>query len=88
MDQDLKQQLDKIEKFLMEHMVTKEEFSEHKTQVAEIKDSVRKLTDAVEGLATLVKKYTDEHTTLKHQIMVMQDWIRKASEKLGIEFKL
>ena len=88
MDSELKQQLDRMEKFLMQHMVTKEEFSELQSEVKEVKQSVHSLITSVEGLATLIKNYSEEHAAIKHQISVMQDWIRKVSEKVGVEFKL
>ncbi len=88
MDQELKQQLDRMEAFLMNHMVTKEEFSQLGQKVDKIEQSVNQLTQSVERLATLVQKMMDEHTAIKHQMLAMQDWIRKAAEKIGVEFKL
>lgn len=88
MSQDIKEQLDRMETFLQKHMVTKEEFSELKLEVSEVKESVSKLITSVDGLVKLVKDMLEEHTSMKHQLLMMQDWMRKAADKVGIEFKL
>ena len=69
-------------------MVTKEEFSELSGKVNTLTESVNQLTTAVANLAKQVHDYGQEHSAMKHQLLMMQDWIRKASEKIGIEFKL
>ena len=88
MDQELKQQLDRMEKFMFEQLVTKQEFSNLTDQVAALTESVNKLTSAVANLAKQISDFDQEHKTLKHQMMALQDWARKVSEKIGVEFKL
>lgn len=88
MDQELKQQLDRMEKFLFEHVATKEELSELEVKVGNLTESINRLTSTVENLATQVKNFSQEHIVMKQQMLAMQEWIRKASEKIGIEFKL
>ncbi len=88
MDQDLKQQLDRIEKFMMEHLATKQEVTELAGKLNTLTESVNKLTTAVDNLAKRINDFDDQNTTLKHQLLSLQDWAREVSKKVGIEFKL
>ena len=92
MDQDIKQEFEKLYEFLRANMVTKQEFNEVKAEFHRrfdvIEQSLNTLTEAVERLAKLVKDIADEHQAMKHQVMAMQDWIRKVAEKIGVEFKI
>lgn len=88
MDQEIKQEFNSLKDFLRENMVTKAEFSELSARVAKLEESVNRLIDAVEKLTTAVNNIAQEHTVMKHQLMVLQDWARKVSEKIGVEFKL
>ncbi len=95
MDTELKEQFEKIDKrfdnltsFLQNNMVTKEELNALSGKVTKLEESVNRLTEAVEKLTVAVQNITKEHTVIKHQILIMQDWMRKAAEKIGVEFKL
>lgn len=88
MDQDLKQQLDRIEKFMMEQLATKQEVSQLTERVNSLAESIERLTTSVANLAKQIHDFSQEHETLKHQLLAVQDWIRKAADKVGIEFKL
>lgn len=69
-------------------MVTKDEFSELSVRVDKLEEAINRLVQVVEKLAASVNKISDGHTVLKHQMLVMQDWVRKAADKIGVEFKL
>ncbi|PIR96414.1 MAG: hypothetical protein COT92_01260 [Candidatus Doudnabacteria bacterium CG10_big_fil_rev_8_21_14_0_10_42_18] len=77
MDTELKTQLSNIETFLQKQMVTKDEFGEFKQEVNnrfdKLESAVNNLTISVEKFAAMVKKYQDEHETMKHQLMAVQD---------------
>lgn len=91
MDQDLKQQLDRMEKFLLEHVVTKEELLENNKRLKEelaTKESVNILTSAVDKFAKTVRDFEAEHLSIKSQMLRMQGWIRNSADKIGVEFKL
>ena len=102
MDQELKQQfekfdqrfksidsrLNKMQNFMFEHLVTKQELSDLTSCVVKLEETVSRLIDSVDKLTIAVNKVVEDHTVLKHQVMVIQDWIREASKKIGIEFKL
>ncbi len=91
MDQELKLQLDRIEKFLLEHVVTKEELEERlgvMEQTIATKESVNNLTSAVDKFAKTVSDFESEHLAVKHQLLKVQDRVRVAAEKIGVEFKL
>jgi predicted nucleic acid-binding Zn-ribbon protein len=80
--------LDRMEKFIMGDLVTKQELSELTEKVTTLTESVNKLTTAVDNLAKRINDFDKEHAVLKHQVSAIQDWIREASKKVGIEFKL
>ncbi len=91
MDAELKQQLDRIEKFLLEHVVTREELLEHVRRLEEkmaTKASMENLRDSVDKFAKTVKNFEQEHLALKEQMSTVQGWIRSAAKRLDIEFKL
>lgn len=88
MDVELKEQLDRMEKFMFGQLATKQELSDISEKLTALTESVSKLTTAVDNLAKRINDFDQEHKALKHQVTVMQDWIRKASEKIGIDFKL
>ena len=91
MDQELKQQLDRIEKFLLEHVVTKEELLENNRRLEEklaTKESVNNLTNSVDKFAKTVKDFEEEILATKDQMSRVQGWIRTAAKRLDIEFKL
>lgn len=84
----IEEKLGKMEKFMYEHLVTKQEHSELADKVMALTESVNKLITAVANFAKQVNDFDEHHKTQQHQITAMQDWIREASKKLGIEFKL
>lgn len=88
MDQEQKEQLDKIEKFLFEKVALKEDLFELTERVDKVERAISRLTDSVDKLTIAINKVVEDHTVLKHQMAAVQDWIREASKKIGIEFKL
>ncbi|MEK7618118.1 MAG: hypothetical protein AAB410_03145 [Patescibacteria group bacterium] len=82
------EKLEKMEKFMFQHLVTKQELSELADKVGLLTESVNNLTTTVANLAKQVHDYGEEHASIKHQLLIVQDWIRKAADKVGIEFKL
>ena len=88
MDQELKTQLDRIENFLFEKVALNDDLSKLSERTGKLEEAVWRLTDSVDKLTIAVNKVVEDHTVLKHQMSVVQDWIREASKKIGIDFKL
>src|SRR3989344_875837 len=82
------EKLEKLEKFMFQHLVTKQELSELADKVGLLTESVNNLTTAVANFTKQVNDFDQEHKSLKHQMLALQDWARKVSEKVGIDFKL
>lgn len=62
---------------------TKTEFDE---KFNKLEHSFSSLQTSVDGLATVFKKYHDEQQIMVHQVKHMEDWIKKASIKLGVDY--
>jgi chromosome segregation ATPase len=92
MDQELKEQFDKlgkrfdsVESFLFKHMTTKEELQEMRSELADKKDIDRVLT-AVDGIAKQMNDYNQNLPAINQQLRNINDWIKLASEKIGIHY--
>ncbi len=67
-------------------LATKEDIKDVKSEIAELRESVRLLTNSVDALAKAVKDLQVEYAAVLVKVSRMEDWIKKASSKLGIEF--
>ena len=61
-----------------EEIVTKEDF-------VELKKDFRSLQTSVDGLANTFKKYYEEQKILVHRVQLLEEWVKKAAGKLGVE---
>lgn len=82
------QRFDRMEKFLFEKVALKEDLVDLAARMDKLEQTVSRLVDTVDKLTISVNKVVEDHTVLKHQMTAVQDWIREASKKIGIEFKL
>ena len=76
---------------MLEHIVTREELLENNKRLEEklaTKESMNNLRDSVDKFAKTVKDFEEEILTAKEQMSRVQGWIRSASKRLDIEFKL
>ena len=64
-----------------------EKFKHIDQQFLEQKQSFTSLQTSVDRLATKFEKYHDEHIIYKAKLDYMEDWIKKASIKLGVDYK-
>jgi hypothetical protein len=74
-------------KFLRENMVTKEDLQSLKTDLP-TKASIDNLSASVDGLAKQTKDYRQEVIFLQSKTERMEEWIKQAAAKLGLEYKL
>jgi hypothetical protein len=72
--------------FLSEHMLTKTEFAEIRTQLAD-KNDVNQILTSVDGIAKQMATYNQELPAITHQLQTITDWIREASKKIGVEYR-
>lgn len=69
-------------------LATKEDIKEVKAEIAEVRESLNLLTNSVDALAKVVKDLQVEYSAVLNKVNRMEEWIKKASAKLGIEFSL
>jgi len=69
-------------------LATKEDVKEIKSELSELRESLRMLTISVDKLAKTVKDLQVEYQAVLNKVNHMEDWIKKASVKLGIDFSL
>jgi sulfur relay (sulfurtransferase) DsrC/TusE family protein len=86
MDQETMNEFKALRTFLQEHMVTKQDLAELRSEVA-TKEELRALTNTIEGFVKMVKDYYQEVTITAARATRMEAWIQKASDKIGIEYK-
>ncbi len=87
MDKDTKKEFEDLKKFLRKYMVTKTEVKAGLATLA-TKEQVNKLTNSVDSYAKQSKDYYLEMKVLRAQVQSMQQWIKQAAPKLGIEYKV
>lgn len=63
-----------------------EKFKHIDEQFLEQKESFSSLQTSVDGLAVVFKKYHDEQKVQVHRLNSMEDWIKRASVKLGVDY--
>jgi hypothetical protein len=86
MDQETMNEFKALRTFLAEHMVTKQDFAELRSEVV-TKEELRALTMTIDGFVKMVKDYYQEVTIVSSRITRMEAWIQNASDKIGIEYK-
>ena len=94
MDQELKDQFEKINTrfdslttFLQQHMLTKAELQEMRSELADKKDIDRVLT-AVDAIAKRSKDYDENVIIALSRLDRIEQWIQDAAKKLGIEYRI
>ncbi|MDO8591354.1 MAG: hypothetical protein Q7R60_00285 [bacterium] len=63
-----------------------EKFKHIDQQFLEQKQSSDSLQTSVDGLAVIFKKYYEEQKIMTHRLDRVEDWIKKVSAKLGVNF--
>lgn len=67
---------------------TKEDIKDIRSEIFELRESIKQLTNSVDSLAKSVKDLQVEYHAVLNKINRMEEWIKKASSKLGIDFNL
>ncbi len=67
-------------------LATKEDIKDVKSEIADLRESIRLLTNSVDSLAKGVKDLQVEYHAVMNKVNRMEEWIKKASLKLGIDF--
>lgn len=57
------------------------------TKLPQLEETLSGHTTALANLATDVKKVLDEKTVTAQRLDQIEEWVRQASQKLGIEFR-
>ena len=73
---------------LSEVLATKVDIKDLKTEISELRESLRSLTTSVDNLAKVIKDLQLEYHAVLNKLNRMEEWIKKASAKLGIDFNL
>ena len=71
---------------LSQVLATKEDIKELKAEINELRESLRMLTNSVDSLAKAVKDLQVEYSMVLSKVNRIEDWVKKASAKIGIEF--
>ncbi|HEX5430300.1 MAG TPA: hypothetical protein VFX17_04490 [Patescibacteria group bacterium] len=66
-----------------EFLYTKSELDEKFKQQQE---SFATLQTSMDGLASIFKKYYEEQQIYIHKVKTIEEWIKKAASKLGIDY--
>lgn len=82
-DEDIKKLTNYQLEVFKDVFVTKEDFG----VVGEIKTSLNTLQTSVDNMAKDIKDLKGEKTIMNYRMKNAEDWIDKASPKLGLEFK-
>jgi hypothetical protein len=82
-----KKEIDGLQTFIRKHTVTNAELKEA-LAAQPSKKQVEKLTSAIDRLTKQTKDNTEERIVLEHRLETMQEWIKQAALKLGIEYKV
>lgn len=55
-----------------------------KSEISEVKESVKLLQTSVDSLAKMVKDFRDEHVIIHKRLEILEEWAKQVSKKLGI----
>ena len=89
MDQELKKlntRLDKLMSFLAKNMLTKQELKDLKDELPSRADFAY-LQSSVDGIAKRFKDTDQELQIASARTLRMEAWIKKAANKIGVEYK-
>jgi archaellum component FlaC len=67
-------------------LATKEDIQRLDSRISKVEESLIMLTNSVDSLAKTIKDLQIEYHAVLGKINRMEDWIKKASAKLGIDF--
>ncbi len=67
-------------------LATKEDIKELRGEITELRESLNMLTKSVDNLAKAVRDLQIEYTAVLQKVNRIEEWIKKASAKLGIDF--
>lgn len=89
MDQELKdinKRLDSLTDFLRQNMATKHELGDLRSDLP-TKADFHQLQTSVDAIAKGFKDSDEERLVLGERTSRMEEWIEKASPKIGVEYK-
>ena len=86
MDQEISKQLAELKKFIMEHMPTKAELQNLRSELAD-KNDMDKLYNALDGYAKETRNFNDEKDILKHKVDRMEEWVKEVPNKVGVKYE-
>jgi hypothetical protein len=66
----------------LDNFVTKEDAKEFAT-----KADINRVLTAVDGIAKQMQTYNEELPAIQQQLRNINDWIKQASPKIGVEYK-
>ena len=78
--------LDNLIAFLREHMVTKQELAELKSELP-TKADFSQLQTSVDGIARQYTTMSQELTVIGERTSRMERWITKAAAKIGLDYR-
>jgi len=89
MDNDIEQ----LRQFLKENMASKVDIAEIAADITDIKSDVVDMKHQLDVLQTAVDSFAKSHqdedqenTVKAHQLSRIEDWIKKAADKIGIAY--
>jgi hypothetical protein len=82
----LDQKFENLHGFLGEHMATKTDLEELRSELAS-KEDINQVITAVDGIAKQMQTYNEEMPAIQQQLRDMKDWIMEAAKKIGVEYK-
>ena len=83
--QDVYSRLDRIQTFMMEHLVTRAELDERLSNLP-TKEDFQNLVTTVDGYARNVKEVGEEIVVLGEKANRLEAWAKQAGTKLGVEY--
>ncbi len=81
------QQVKSIKDFLYKEMPTKQEMEERFSELP-TKQNFSNLQTSVDSYAKKADLYYQEMAVMRHRMERMEDWIKLAAPKLGVEYKV
>ena len=82
----LDQKFENLQTFLGQHMVTKAELNEMRTDLAD-KSDISRLYNVIDAFIKETRTYHQEMQVLRYQVQTMQEWIQQVAAKIGVEYR-